>query len=99
MLSEYQKLDHQADGQKMEGKVKFLTLFLIAIAMVFCFGCGEEQPEQLTETPPVDVPDEPDTPPVEIDLYAEAPLLQVGFVKQDHHSAVFVSALRSAKMK
>ncbi len=30
---------------------------------------------------------------------ADAPLLRVGFVKQDHHSAVFVSALRGEEME
>lgn len=71
-----------------------VTLFLSFIAI----GCGEQ-----AEPAPMDKPVEADTastaePVREVDLSVEAPLLRIGFVKQDHHSAVFVAALRSDEM-
>jgi NitT/TauT family transport system substrate-binding protein len=68
---------------------------VLAVAIVLVIGCGE-QPDTSADratddTTEVVLPD--------IDIYAEAPSLQVGFVKQDHHSAVFIAALRSQEMK
>ena len=64
---------------------------VVAMLLFLCMvGCGEE-PEPVSDAPPVE--------PVDIDIYAEATTLQVGFVKQDHHSAVFISALRNEEMK
>jgi NitT/TauT family transport system substrate-binding protein len=55
--------------------------------MLGVFGCGSEEP-----APPVA------EGRVEVDLTVEAPLIRVGYVKQDHHSAMFVSALRGEQM-
>jgi NitT/TauT family transport system substrate-binding protein len=75
--------------------VRVLSL-IIVVSLFICVSCGEEEQDQVSQVPPVDVVEDP---PIEIDIYAEAPLLQVGFVKQDHHAAVFVSALRCEQMK
>ncbi len=74
--------------------MKYITGVLL-VAVVLVAGCGE-QPDTSADgaaddTTEVVLPD--------IDFYAEAPTLQVGFVKQDHHSAVFIAALRSEEMK
>jgi len=74
--------------------MKYITGVLL-VAVVLVAGCGE-QPDTSADgatddTTEVVLPD--------IDIYAEAPTLQVGFVKQDHHSAVFIAALRSEEMK
>jgi len=64
--------------------------------------CGGEEPvpaaeeraeavsiaEAVTENLPMD----------EIDIYAEAEPVRIGYVRQDHHAAVFVAALRSEMM-
>ncbi len=70
----------------------FLTLSLLSIVMFT--GCGEEaediqQEEIVTET----------IPETEVDLTVEVPLLKVGHCNHDHHSAVFVSALRGGQMQ
>ncbi len=74
------------------------VLITTAILTLLVFGCGEQAEPILSD----DITDA-DTTIVEeivqeVDLSVEVPLLKVGFVKQDHHSAVFVSALRSAEM-
>ena len=67
----------------------FLIIFSIIIA-----GCGEqEQPDQGA------IDASADSVELSVDLTVEVPLLKIGFVKQDHHSAVFVSALRGEQMK
>jgi len=70
----------------------FACVVIVAVFMVA--GCGEQpdtSADRVTDTTQVVLPD--------LDIYAEAPTLQIGFVKQDHHSAVFISALRSEEMK
>jgi NitT/TauT family transport system substrate-binding protein len=63
---------------------------MLAVVLAFlATGCGEREP-----APPVS--DAPENAPV--DLTAEAPLIRIGYVKQDHHSAVFVAALRGEAM-
>lgn len=65
---------------------------LLVCAMVFALlsaaGCGAEEP----------APDQGAAAP-EVDIHAEAPLIRIGYVKQDHHSALFVAALRGDAMK
>jgi NitT/TauT family transport system substrate-binding protein len=64
--------------------IRILSTLVFAAGLVL-FGCGEQPPEPAAGTP-------------ELDIYAEAPLIRVGYVKQDHHSAMFVSALRGQEM-
>ena len=73
-------------------QISWVTGF--AVLMLFVAGCGEEQAEQGAEAP------EDTTEQVvdEVDIYAEAPLIRVGYVGHDHHSAVYVSALRGERM-
>lgn len=63
------------------------TVPVLLLLMLGVFGCGSEEP-----APPVA------EGRVEVDLTVEAPLIRVGYVKQDHHSAMFVSALRGEQM-
>ncbi len=64
----------------------FSILFLIIIA-----GCGEQADQIQTDTD--------DTIQEQVvDLSIEVPLLKVGHCRHDHHSAVFVSALRGEQM-
>ncbi len=79
--------------------MRSLVAFLFVSVFLFAFSCGGEEPAPAAEEQTEEVAEEPvegpDNIPVEeIDIYAEAPELKIGFVKQDHHSAVFVSALR-----
>lgn len=68
---------------------KPLLAFLACTAIVAA-GCGPgPAPEQ---QPPVDST-------VAVDIYAEAPLLRVGYVGHDHHSAVYIAALRGERMR
>ncbi len=64
-----------------------LTVPVLLVLMLGAFGCGSEEPAP----PAAELP-------VPVDLTAEAPLIRVGYVKQDHHSAMFVSALRGGRM-
>lgn len=67
------------------------VLFVLFIIFISIIGCTQkdEMPEEATEATVEVIP---------VDITVEAPLLKIGFVKQDHHSAVFVSALRSEEM-
>lgn len=68
--------------------MKLLKSVPILLAVILgAFGCGSEEP-----APPVA------EEPAEVDLTVEAPLIRVGYVKQDHHSAMFVAALRGERM-
>ena len=83
--------------KKEEGGLKAFQISWVtgfAVLMLFVAGCGEEQAEQGAEAP------EDTTEQVvdEVDIYAEAPLIRVGYVGHDHHSAVYVSALRGERM-
>ncbi len=82
-------------------KVVLSVLTLFAILLVT--GCGEEVPQpvvdnQVDEVAPVDESALNNIPIEDIVLDADAVQLKIGFVKQDHHSAVFVAALRSEMM-
>lgn len=67
--------------------MKLLITVPVLLLILGAFGCGSEEP-----APPVA------EETVEVDLTVEAPLIRVGYVKQDHHSAMFVSALRGERM-
>lgn len=66
--------------------MKLKTLSLWSMAALLLAGCGE-QPETTAETTEN-----------QLDIHAETPLIRVGYVKQDHHSAMFVAALRGEEM-
>lgn len=59
---------------------------LILIGALLLVACGEPPPTA-----------EPAGP--EVDIHAQAPLIRIGYVKQDHHSAIFVAALRGQRMR
>lgn len=69
-------------------KAGLLSCKLLSI-MFLVLACGRPAPP----------PEQQAVPEVPVDIYAEAPLLKVGYVAQDHHSAVFVAALRGDVMK
>jgi len=62
-------------------------VLILAIVMNSGCGNGSEQPQT------------GETESEEADASAEVPILRVGFCNHDHHSAVFVSALRGEEMK
>ena len=65
-------------------------VILVLTSIFIVAGCGSEaEQSQPEETPAEDV----------VDLTASVPLLQVGHCNHDHHSAVFISALRGEEMK
>ncbi len=64
-----------------------------AILLCICLlaaGCGRAPGQE--QQPPADST-------VAVDIYGEAPLVRVGYVGHDHHSAVYVAALRSEEMR
>lgn len=66
------------------------SLFSILLSgVLLVVACGQPAPP----------PEQPEVPGVPVDIYAEAPLLRVAYVGHDHHSAVYVSALRGDRMK
>lgn len=79
----------------------FLALFAISVSLI-SVSCGGEEPAPVTDESAADTMDETavtDNIPIEdVDIYAEAPQVKIGYVKQDHHSAVFVAALRYQMM-
>ncbi|RKZ08680.1 hypothetical protein DRQ25_08455 [Candidatus Fermentibacteria bacterium] len=67
------------------------AVVILVLSSIFIFtGCGSEAEQNQ--------PDETVTDVV-VDLTVEVPLLQVGHCNHDHHSAVFISALRGEEMK
>ncbi len=74
----------------MKRLFKSAVVILVLISIFIYTGCGEEAEQgQAEETQSV----------TEVDLTVEVPLLQVGHCNHDHHSAVFISALRGEEMK
>ena len=78
----------------MYHRVSSLLLFL---AVLFVVGCNEEAPQPDAQTGSV-VEAATNIPIEDIVINPHAPALKIGFVKQDHHAAVFVAALRSEMM-
>ncbi len=72
--------------------------FLIAAGMVFMASCGEPEPAVTADTGVTAENSAGNLPMEQIDASAEAPELTIGYVNQDHHSAVFVAALRPEMM-
>ncbi len=66
------------------------AVVILVLTSIFITGCGEAAEEIQ--------PEETVTEAV-VDLTASVPLLQIGHCNHDHHSAVFISALRGEKMK
>lgn len=78
----------------MRNSVFALFLFLSVLAV----SCGGEQPvpQNVSVTDEVNISG--NIPMAEIDIATEAPELKIGYVRQDHHAAVFVAALRNEEM-
>ena len=74
----------------------FLSAFLMLPLLIITASCGQ----QAEQAVPADLA--ADTVAVAVvetpDLTVEAPLIRVGYVKQDHHAALFVAALRGEAM-
>jgi ABC-type nitrate/sulfonate/bicarbonate transport system substrate-binding protein len=64
----------------------FFAASIVVAAGILAASCAE-------------APKPPGTVEAGVDLYAEAPMIRVGYVKQDHHSALFVAALRGEEMR
>ncbi len=78
-------------------KVVFALLTLSAL--LFSVGCGEEAPRPVVdEGVPVDAVALDNIPIEDVVISTEATPFKIGFVKQDHHAAVFVAALRNEMM-
>jgi len=78
-------------------------LLSVLMLLAFAVGCGEEAPQpvvedQVDEVTPADETALNNIPVDDVVLSTDAVQLKIGFVKQDHHSAVFVAALRSEMM-
>jgi NitT/TauT family transport system substrate-binding protein len=78
-------------------------LLSVLMLLVFAVGCGEELPQPVVDNQAEEVAPVGDTalnniPLEDVVLSEDAVQLKIGFVKQDHHSAVFVAALRSEMM-
>lgn len=69
---------------------KFQTILCVVFLIISFSGCGE-QPEPVDE-----IGTEPGE---EIDIYSETSVIRIGYVGHDHHSAVYISALRGEEMK
>jgi len=69
---------------------KSAIVILVLISIFIIAGCGE----QAEQSQPGETAEE-----IVVDLTVEVPLLQVGHCNHDHHSAVFIAALRGEKMK
>lgn len=75
-------------------RLPLLFLFLSLTVVMTVPGCGGGSDEAAPDAASA----VPDTVPAP-DLSAEVPLLKVGYCNHDHHSAVFVSALRGDAMR
>jgi NitT/TauT family transport system substrate-binding protein len=71
-------------------KKLFIHSIITLIVISFLPGCGEQADQAQVDQPVQEIP---------VDMTVEVPLLQVGYCNHDHHSAVFISALRGAEMK
>ncbi len=81
---------------------RFTHISIFLFLIVFAFGCGEEVPEPAVSenveiTDNLDITTE-NIPIADVVINPDAVQLKIGFVKQDHHSAVFVAALRNEMM-
>ena len=74
----------------MKRLFKSAVVILVLTSIFIIDGCGEEAEQIQSEETVTEVV---------VDLTVEVPLLQVGHCNHDHHSAVFISALRGEKMK
>ncbi len=75
----------------MKKHVSVMGAFFIIIFSIIITGCGEQADQVQTDTD--------DTIQEQVvDLSVEVPLLKVGHCRHDHHSAVFISALRGERM-
>ncbi len=82
------------------------SMFFIILLTAFAFliaGCGEEAPQPAADLPTEETPAVEDAiscniPIEDVAMNTDAVPLKIGFVKQDHHSAVFVAALRNEMM-
>lgn len=75
----------------MKKQISVKGALLSIIFSIIIAGCGEQAEQPRTDT-------DPDIQEQVVDLSIEVPLLKVGHCRHDHHSAVFVSALRGERM-
>ncbi len=82
---------------------KTLVAFLFLTVALFATSCGEEAPQPVVDAQADDVTSVEEAtvnniPIEDIVIDYDAIPLKIGFVKQDHHTAVFVAALRNEMM-
>ncbi len=72
----------------------------VLLFVLFAVGCENEEPQPVVDAPvaPVDEVVVANIPIGDVVINPDATPLKIGFVKQDHHSAVFVAALRNELM-
>lgn len=78
----------------------FLAFVSVSVGLCLVSCGGEPAPDQGLQTVVTSGENAVtgNIPIEDIDVYAEAPLLKIGYVNQDHHTAVFVAALRHEMM-
>ncbi|MCK5840609.1 MAG: ABC transporter substrate-binding protein [Candidatus Sabulitectum sp.] len=82
---------------------KTVLALLTFLVVFFVVGCGDQVPEavvdsQVDQVEPVEDSGVENVPVEDVVINPDAVSLKIGFVKQDHHTAVFVAALRSERM-
>lgn len=79
---------------------KLVFALLALLVVLFAVGCGGEEPQPVVDAQvaPVEEVVAANIPIGDVVINPEATPLKIGFVKQDHHSAVFVAALRNELM-
>lgn len=82
---------------------KTVFALLAFLVVVFVVGCGDQVPQpvvdsQVDEVAPAEITTTENIPVEDVAINPDVVSLKIGFVKQDHHTAVFVAALRSEMM-
>ncbi len=82
---------------------KIVFALLAFLVVVFVVGCGDQVPQPVVDSQVDQVEQVEDTgvenlPVEDVVMNPDVVSLKIGFVKQDHHTAVFVAALRSEMM-
>jgi hypothetical protein len=88
-------IKHQETKVKLKS-FSFLSAFLVLPLLIITASCGRQAEQAVPADPAADTVAVAVVEPP--DLTVEAPLIRVGYVKQDHHAALFVAALRGEAM-